>query len=210
MSITLREARLVLRFPPGWHAVKWDATPGGEPPDPPPFLHADGIGKLQGALDGRSESSKAVDVVASPPTPVLILIELKDVRSDPATVGGARALAYKGRWKSLPLEIALKVRDTLAGVHGVVQRGEPTEVAAWMRAAQGGNTRVVALVAQDAHRPNEPETKREARDSEMRKNLRRMLAWLTKDPQAVVVLDPLRDVWPRWMDGVACEAAPAP
>lgn len=203
MSVTLGKGRIVLHFPDGWHVVRWDARVGV---DPAPYPYHDGIGKLLGALDGRTESTKAVDLVVSPPTPTLLLIELKDFRAQAGTGDKARALAFAGRWKDLPLEIALKVRDSLAGVHGLVQRGAPPALAAWMAPALRAETWVVAWIAQDAHRPNEPENKRKARDSELRNNLRRQLAWLTREARRVMVLDPLRDAMPRELAGIQCRA----
>ena len=207
MSVTLREGRIVLHFPDGWHVVRWDARVGV---DPAPYPYHDGIGKLQGALDGRTESTKAVDLVVSPPNPALLLVELKDFRSEPGTGDDARAVAFAGRWKDLPLEIALKVRDSLAGVHGLVQRGAPPALAAWMAPALRAETWVVACIAQDARRPNEPENKRKSRDSELRNNLRRQLAWLTREARRVLVLDPLRDAMPRGLEGIQCCAKADP
>jgi len=139
-----------------------------------------------------------------------VLIEIKDFRSDPSDDGGARAMAFAGRWRSLPLEIALKVRDSLAGLQGVIQRNQPADLSGWIRGALHGRIRVAAFLAQDAVRPAEPASKRAIRDSELRKNLQRRLAWLTTDRHAVVVLDPLRDPMPAWLDGLRCTAERLP
>lgn len=194
---SIEEARLTLRFGDGWSAVKWDAVPGK---DPPPHPYREGIEKLNGRLDGRSESSKAVDVVAASPSPLLVLIEIKDFRTVHGSDGHAGALAFGGRWQELPLEIALKVRDTIAGIYGVVQRNNPEAVAAWCRGALGKDIKVVALVLQDTERPREPRSKRAARDSEMLTSLRRHLAWLTTRRNDIAVIDRLDGPFPPWLD----------
>ena len=194
----IREGRLTLRFVDGWSALKWDAELSNG--DPPPFLYREGIERLKGELEDRTESTKAVDVVASPPSPLLVLIEVKDFRST-STGEGARSLAAGGRWRELPLEIALKIRDTLAGVYGVVQLGTTAEVA-WLRPALGAGSRIVALVPQDPVRPREPRTKRAARDNEMHTSLRRRLAWLTSNAHHIVVIDRLDGPFPLWLNGL--------
>ena len=195
----IEEGRLTLRFAVGWNAIKWDAD--ASKGDAPPYLYREGIEKLNGELDGRAESTKAVDVVASPPEPLLVLIEIKDFRST-STGEGARFLAAGGRWRELPLEIALKVRDTLAGVYGTVHLGTASQIA-WLRAALHAGARIVALVPQDADRPREPRAKRVARDDEMLRSLRRRLAWLTRDPHHIAVIDRLDGSFPHWLDGLS-------
>ncbi len=63
MNQVIVEGRLEVTFDQNWRALKWDAVP---PDDPPPYLYREGIGKLQGDVDDRPESTKAVDIVASP------------------------------------------------------------------------------------------------------------------------------------------------
>lgn len=199
MATVIDEERIRLTFSERWNAIKWDAKDTDAPPRP----YRDGIERLKGELERRTESTKAVDVVAVSPTGRLCLIELKDFRTEHGADGGPRALAFGTRWRDLPLEVALKVRDTLAGLLGVVQRGDPASVAAWVKPAIGSPVLVVALIAQDATRPSEPASKRAARDGEMLKNLRRKLAWLTADRRDVLVLDPVASAsFPRELDGL--------
>ena len=205
MPTVIDEERIRLAFSDSWNASKWDAAA----PDPPPHPYRDGIERLKGKLDDRDESTKAVDVVAVSPSGRLCLIELKDFRTEHGTDGGPRAVAFGGRWKDLPFEVALKVRDTLAGLYGVVQRTDPASVAAWVKPVLGTPVLVVALIAQDATRPSEPASKRAARDGEMLKNLRRKLAWLTADRRDVLVLDPVAAAsFPRELDGLISVSLP--
>ncbi|MBI4705465.1 MAG: hypothetical protein HY744_30590 [Deltaproteobacteria bacterium] len=108
-------ARLRLTLGDRWTvAVKWDDCPA----------YREGIGKLQGELEGRSVSTRAVDIVAFAGKE-LVLLEAKDFR--PVRRRGAppvpNAVAYGGRWKELPLEVALKARDTVAGLWGLAATG---------------------------------------------------------------------------------------
>jgi hypothetical protein len=188
------EERIRLTFRDPWNAIKWDA----KDTEPPPRPYRDGIERLKGELDGRTESTKAVDVVAVSPAGRLCLIEIKDFRTGHGVGGGPRAVAFGGRWKDLPIEVALKVRDTLAGLCGVVQRDDPASVAGWVGPALGTPVLVVAFIAQDAVRSSEPASKRAARDSQMLKSLRQKLAWLTTSYRDVLVLDPIAAVsFPR-------------
>jgi len=154
--------------------------------------------RTDGSPGTRDESTKAMDVVAARPSSPLLLIEIKDFRS---TGDGKRSVAFNGRWKELPLEIALKVRDTLAGVYGVIHIGTATD-AAWLRAALCDGVRIVALIPQDAKRAGETDGKRKIRDAEMLKNLQRRLAWLTRLEHQISVIDDLRTTLPPWLRGL--------
>ena len=200
MNTVILEGRIELTFDEGWSALKWDATP---PADPPPYRYREGIGKLQGDVDGRTESTKAVDVIASPRDPSLLLMEIKDFRTDRGPGGGPRALAFGARWRELPLEVALKVRDSLAGVAGVLFRAPETSVATWMRPARDAGVYVFAVVAQDPHRPEEPTSVRKARDHQLYQDLRRRLAWLTREGARVRVVDPFATTLPPQLHGVS-------
>src|SRR5437879_646516 len=119
--IRLDVERLQFNFGACWRAaLKWDDS------DSP---YRNGIEKLKGTLDGREESTKAVDVVAVHEAR-LCLVEVKDFRPRVGEAGiEPNAAAFAGRWQTLPLEIALKVRDTLAGLIGVVSYDTPSELA---------------------------------------------------------------------------------
>lgn len=197
MTTAIVEQRLTLTFDTNWRALKWDAQ---SPTDPPPYLYREGIERLKGQLDRREESTKAVDVVASSSTPELTLIEIKDFRTD-WSVGAPRSVTFGGRWQELPLEVALKVRDTLAGIYGVAQSTSDANTT-WLRDALTSGVRVYAFVLQDAVRPSETHSKRNARDSELRNNLRRRLAWLTTDRQRVNIVDPIAEPIPRPLTGL--------
>jgi len=204
VATNLDEQHVRLTFSNAWSAVKWDAPAS----DPPPHPYRDGIEHLKGELDGASESTKAVDVVAVSPAGCLYLIELKDFRTDYAAGGVPRALAFGTRWKDLPLEVALKVRDTLAGVCGVLQRDSPATIAEWIKPALGKPVRVVALIAQ-TKRASETAAKRTIRNDELLKNLRRKLAWLTENRRHVLMLDPgASQSFPTDLDGLSAASLP--
>lgn len=86
--ITLREGNLEHHFEDGWLASKYDEWP----------FYTE---HFQGALGGN----KAVDFVAQDPSDTLWLVELKDYRVHPRT-------------KTIDIvdEVAVKVRDSLAGI----------------------------------------------------------------------------------------------
>lgn len=179
---TIDEGRVRLAFGGRWFALKWDDSGAFQK----------GIGRVQGSVDGVDQGTRAVDVVGILDESQLYLFELKDFRTifAPGHPPQTNALAYGGRWKELPLEIALKVRDTLAGLAGVVSLDSPPSLAGAIRKTSGRPVVVFAFVFQDLVRRNEPEQKRKARDSELLASLRQKLAWLTR---TVFVIDPLHE-----------------
>lgn len=77
-----------------------------------------GIQGLNGHVDGEKESTKAMDVVALRETFGLLLLEAKDfrghrIKNKPRIVNG-----------EVILEVALKVRDTIAGLVGAARSEE--------------------------------------------------------------------------------------
>jgi hypothetical protein len=98
----LRVDGVMLLFDDAWSVAKWDDS----------IWYRSGIERLQGDLDGRSEGTKAMDVVGMRDD-IPYLFEVKDFRGYP--------IENKYRHVSeLPLEIGLKARDTIAGMVGIV------------------------------------------------------------------------------------------
>ena len=94
MPTVLDVERLRFTFKDDWLRVeKWDESP----------TYRTGIEKVKGELDGRRESTKAMDLVGLHRTEGLFLIEAKDFRPIRGS-GGAQpnAIAYGGRWKENP------------------------------------------------------------------------------------------------------------
>jgi hypothetical protein len=155
-----------------------------------------GIGKLGGELDARSEGTKAVDFVGVRDE-AFYFLEVKDFR-------GHRIENAKRQREELPLEIGLKVRDTLAGVAGAYAKVGGTD---WIErcgatlTARKGQVRVVVWIADDPPGPSEPRQKRAVRDSERLNRIKQKLAWLTS---RVLVEDPLEATIP----GVIAENLP--
>ncbi|MGC4066737.1 MAG: hypothetical protein QM784_19300 [Polyangiaceae bacterium] len=91
MSTQLNIERLTFTFGDTWtFATKWDDE----------WAYRSGISKLHGVLDGSSESTKAVDLVAVQ-NGTLVLAEAKDFRPAIDCEAGMtpNALAYAGRWE---------------------------------------------------------------------------------------------------------------
>lgn len=179
---TIVEGRLVLEFDDTWVVTKWD--------DHRAFRN--GIGKLCGRLahgDGeRDEGTKAVDVVGVRENR-LYLIELKDFR-------GHRIENKQRQLRELPLEIGLKVRDSLAGLVacalGATEPGSQF-VLALNSLASRERPHVVALIAEDPNPLWGHPDKRAAVASQRLQNLRTRLKWLTT---RVWLEDPLSTVLP--------------
>jgi hypothetical protein len=136
-----------------------------------------GIGTLSGTVDGRSESTKALDLVGLRDGEVW-LFEIKDFRNRP--------IQLKDRLDELPLEIALKVRDTVAGLLGrqCLDQAEDWVVDAVDSIVDDSVLTVVALIAQPGGLPVE---KRKIHDDVLMKRMRQRLAWITR---RVYVVDP--------------------
>jgi hypothetical protein len=176
---TFDENKLRFRFGERWHVDKWDKCD----------TYTGGVGKLCGELTDtngalRTEGTKAVDFVGVLDEQKLYLFEVKDFR-------GHQIENRKRQVRELPLEIGLKVRDTLAGLTGAYARTGGTgwiELCGQVLAGRKHQVYVVAWLADDRVRPAEPRGKRAAYDSVRRAQIQQKLAWLTP---RVCVEDPL-------------------
>lgn len=135
--------------------------------------------KLNGQLDGRPEGTKAVDIVAVDSGRGLWLIELKDFE------GYLRDNQERLASGELYLEVALKARDSVAGVVGLCALGETPLRAALHGIAEGGAIHVVLWLECDGpprkrprNTPDELKTRTDA--------LKARLRWLTR---RVLVVD---------------------
>lgn len=101
----IREGRLIFHFPADWHVVKYD--------DPT------GFSIRRFAVDG----TKKVDILALSPEPRLHIIEIKDFRHH-----GIENLhrMQTGSRRPLHIEVAKKVRDTMAVLVAAYREGDPT------------------------------------------------------------------------------------
>ena len=152
-------------FDDRWTVVeKWDDSPA----------YQGGIATLNGEIeDELTVGTKAVDLVGICDGQ-LYLIEVKDYRG--------HAIDTKQRQTSaLPLSIACKVRDTIAGLVGASRKGS----ADWVDGCVGrlrDRARpiwVIAWIVDAAPRPAEPDKKRMVWQGIRRKRLEQKLAWLT-------------------------------
>ncbi|MBX3162356.1 MAG: hypothetical protein KF773_40705 [Deltaproteobacteria bacterium] len=174
MTTTVPVDGIQFDFDDSWVVTKWDDL----------RAYRDGLAKLQGVLDGHHERTRALDLVGvREGTPYLF--EVKDFR-------GFEIENKSRQLEELPLEIALKVRDTIAGLVGTRSLGRASEaLELWIAAlAAGTAVRVIAWIAEDGTRPGISHQKRAARASERLGRLKQRLAWLTP---RVAVTDPLEN-----------------
>ncbi len=107
-------------------------------------FYRNGPERLKGNLDGVTQGTRAVDVVALHATAGLLLLEAKDFR-------GYR-IANKKRItnREIAVEIALKVRDTVAGLIGAARQNVLEFDAAAIKAAfNRGKDLVIVLWLED-------------------------------------------------------------
>lgn len=146
MTIIVEE-RLVFEFGPSWEVVKYDEHP----------VHKRGIGDLQGQIVcdrcsgkmicegcGRElgRGTKAVDILGSHEG-TLHFIEIKDFRGH--RIENRRRL-HDG---DLAVEVALKVRDTLAGLVGTIHARDPEEWRVWATSMFKRKPKVFLWIEQD-------------------------------------------------------------
>jgi len=154
-----------------WTALKWDEHAA--------YIH--GIGKLQGAItdtsktppERRPEGTKAVDIVALH-AHGLYLIEVKDFRRH------APQNAFRQE-EELPLEVGLKVRDTVAGLVGAHTSGRASgRLAPFARALlEGPPVQVIAWILDGSPDNANSRRKHSIMDNIRLKKLQQRLAWLT-------------------------------
>jgi hypothetical protein len=169
--ISQTESSFRFDFGTTWqHVVAWDASDAFK----------SGIARVQGRVEPRDEGTKAADFVAIRGHEVWVF-EIKDFRN--------RFEEFRARRGELPLELALKVRDTLAGVVGLHHdQAAPVwahDVVA--RLATRTPITVVAVIAKPAEVRRVPSNKAKVWDSELANRSKRLLHWLTR---RVSVIDP--------------------
>lgn len=112
MPTTILEENLEFTFGDPWQVVKYDES----------TTYRQGIEKLKGVLgegtpDEKYEGSKATDIVGWHPDFGLLLMEIKDFRK--------HRIENKKRVNGeVALEVALKTRDTVAGLLGAWRWGK--------------------------------------------------------------------------------------
>ena len=166
------ESSFRFAFGGSWvHVVRWDES----------IEYRHGIQRVQGELDDHREGTKAADFIAVRDG-ALWMFEVKDFRN--------RLADWQERRRTLALEVALKVRDTLAGV---VALHRQDGAASWSRdavrcLASTTAPTVVAVIAKPAEvRESLPSRKLGTHEAELRKRSAGMLRWLTRK---VLLVDP--------------------
>ncbi|KYG07072.1 hypothetical protein BE21_31220 [Sorangium cellulosum] len=162
--------RIRFEFGDSWSlAEKWDESRA--------FLS--GIGKLQGEWTDDDTGAlarvgtKAVDIVGVRDDR-LYFIEVKDYRGYPIET-------KKRQPHELPIAIACKVRDTVAGLVGAGRQGAApwVESCARLLVEQKARVHVIAWIADPDLRAAEPIKKREIWQKERSDRLKQRLSWLT-------------------------------
>jgi len=90
-------------------AFKYDDTP----------FYLNGPQRINGELDGVNHGTKAVDIVALHSTAGLLILEAKDFRG--YRIANKKRLTHR----EIVVEMALKVRDTVAGLVGAARQKTP-------------------------------------------------------------------------------------
>lgn len=162
--------KIRFEFGESWSvAEKWDDSP----------IFRQGISRLNGEYKDEITGevcrvgSKAVDIIGVRGDD-LYLFEVKDFRG--------HAIETKRRYdEGLPLAIACKMRDTIAGLVGAGKRtSNPwTDTCHRILLRPNGLVHVVAWIEPPALRPSEPRNKGIVRDKVLIDNIKRLLSWLT-------------------------------
>ncbi len=161
----IKEDKIQFDFGESWSVMKYDG-------------HADyrnGIQKLQSLNNEENRGTKAVDILGIIGDE-LYFIEIKDFRD--------YRIENKPRiGKDLAIEMALKVRDTVAGISGACRVSSTTED--WRLFAEGligkRMIRMVLWMEEDSHYPSAVERNRhKARQSVLLEELKKQCKWITK------------------------------
>ncbi|HPD29415.1 MAG TPA: hypothetical protein PLL20_05430 [Phycisphaerae bacterium] len=175
MSTTITESNLRFEFSDPWVVLKYDEH----------LCYRAVMEKLKGTVvNNRGEEecwrTTAVDVVATRPK-LLLFLEIKDFR-------GHRIQTKTRVGDDLAVEVAVKTRDTLAGLVGGFHRNHADLTRPFVERLLTRNTeiRVLLWLETDAYAPSPVETKRQkSRQVVLSKCLKQRCAWLTS--RALVV-----------------------
>lgn len=169
MSTTITEGSLLFEFGAPWTVLKYDER----------LCHRAVIEKLKGTVvnnQGEEECwrTTAVDVVAARPK-LLLFLEIKDFR-------GYRIPTKARVGDELAIEVAVKTRDSLAGLVGGFHGDHADLTRPFVERLMTRNTdiRVLLWLETDQYAPSPVETKRQkSRQAVLSKCLKKRCAWLT-------------------------------
>lgn len=181
MATRITEGRLAFDFDDDWTALKYDDS----------GCYRNGIERLKGTLVDRrgsveKSSTKALDVAACK-NGTLLFIEIKDFR-------GHRIENKYRVGDNLALEVALKVRDSIAGIAGCFCTGRNNEVAAIRKTLGGSATdvHVILWLEEDSRFPSATACNRhKGRQSALSKKLKQRCAWLTTKALVASLRNPI-------------------
>ena len=155
MPTVIEEEKLRFEFSDAWHVVKYDEH----------FDYSNHIQKLA--------ETKAVDFAAIQDDVTLFFIEVKDFRGH--RIENKRRLSDG----ELAIEVAQKVRDTIAGIVSAHHRGNTETWAEFTRCLTQTEPPVRILLWMEDDLPPGPRGRRANQGSVMTDSLKRQLRWLT-------------------------------
>jgi hypothetical protein len=134
-------------------------------------FYREGPERLKGDVDGVSQSTRAVDVVAIHRKMGILLLEAKDFRG--------HRIANKKRLTSgeIVVEVALKVRDTIAGLVGADRKSVNEFDAVALSKALGPAKDVTVVLWIEDYDQVTPERAKQQMDT-LNQSLKKKLAWL--------------------------------
>jgi hypothetical protein len=161
MPITIIERFLRFRFDDTWAVIKYDD-------------HSDYVERIQ-----HLPETKGVDFVAVLDERFLYFIEVKDFRG--------HRIENRARVKDgdLAIEVAQKVRDTIAGIVAAHHRGSTEEWSRFIECLTNSVNPVRVLLWLEDDLPSGPRGRRHNQASVMTDRLKQHLSWLT--PRVFVV-----------------------
>lgn len=169
MPVTIQEGRLKFTFGDEWKAVQYDEH----------LCYRSGIEKLKGDLrnntgDTGHHGTMALDIVARK-TGTVLLMEVKDFR-------GHRIENKNRVGEELALEVALKTRDTIAGLVGGLHVRDDNDIDAMAKSlsAKGNDIHVALWLEEDRRSPSPIERDRhKGRQLTLAQELKKQCRWLT-------------------------------
>lgn len=184
-----QEGALVFRFDPQWRVIKYDATDewarSSSNLDP---RHRDDTTHIWARCNilAQIQKTKAVDFIAQHDRHGVVFLEVKDYRRFSKRLAelAPESKNVAGDGKDLLEEVAVKVRDSIAGVVGACRTAAPQ--AEWESVVSSLRTRqsrcLVVLWLEEDDQGKPARDKRQGPRRNTRKNrLKKKLAWLTPD-----------------------------
>ena len=163
----ITEGNLEFTFDAGWEVLKYDR---------------DGS-YYKTQMEKNIKPAKAVDFLCHSADRTLLMLEVKDFR---------KGVPGREKFDKLPMTVAIKARDTIAGVIGGSHRAsDGTERAFFQDSRRTLDTapRVIFFFEDSATPARRPPGRAETKRNVLLKQLKKHLSWLTKDVAVVGLND---------------------